>query len=536
MIAAALALSLATAHFDWFDYRGRNPDHVVAPAGHYRNPVLPGFYSDPSVVRVGTDYYLVTSTFSWFPGLPVFHSRDLVNWRQIGNAIDRPRQVDFAKLELSRGLFAASITHHDGHFMIVNTCVDCGGNFVLTARNPAGPWSDPIWIRGIDGAIDPSLYFAADGSRWIVYNGPPAGVPRYDGHRAIWLQRLDEAFQPVSKPTVLVDGGVHPADKPIWIEGPHLFDKDGWTYLIAAEGGTAEGHSEVVLRSRSVTGPYASFAGNPILTQRDMPRGRPYPVTSAGHAQFVQTPHGDWWATFLAVRPYAGDDYNIGRETFLMPVRWKDGWPIITQPGQPIPLAAPAPLKTDARGSGALVQHELFNGPQLPLDWMMMRNPRSRWWRTGKGLTLDARPAAIGDFANPSFVGRRLQHPDATVSTRVRFAARSEGDEAGLVAVQNDLFYFFAGVTRTNGRPTITLRRRAGPAAAETMASVPMIAARPVDLRMTMTGATARFAYRQGDTWRQLGGPQDATILSTRRAGGFVGALAGLYAHSGGPK
>ena len=541
MIAIA-ALALITAHFDWFDYQGKNPDGAVAKAGEFRNPVLPGFYSDPSVLRVGTDYYLVISTFSYFPGLPVFHSRDLVHWRQIGNAIDRPTQVDFGKLEMSRGLFAASLSYHDGRFLIINTCVDCGGNFILTAKNPAGPWSDPIWIKGLNGAIDPSLFFASDGTRWIVYNGPPPGTPRYEGHRAIWLQQIDAAFHTVGAPTVLVDGGIHPEANPVWIEGPHLFAKDGRIYLIAAEGGTAVRHSEVVLRSRSVTGPFEIFADNPILTQRDLPRDRAYPVTSAGHAQFVEAPDGQWWATFLATRPYSDDNYNIGRETFLMPVRWKDGWPRITVPGEAVPLTLRAPVaatNTDRRArDGSVSLREDFSSSTLGPEWMMMRNPRTRWYGlSGGALSLDARPVSIGDFGNPSFVGRRLQHPDATVATRVRFAPQKEGDEAGLVAIQNDAFWLFAGIGRSGGHDVVMLKRRAGltvPAEGETIATAPVDPARPVDLRMTMAGATARFAWRQGGAWQVLGPVQDSTILSTHRAGGFVGALAGLYAHSGG--
>ena len=328
----------------------------------YRNPILQGFYPDPSITRVGDDYYLVNSTFAWFPGIPVFRSRDLVSWTQIGNAIDRPDMLDFGRLGLSRGVFAASITHHDGLFYILNTCVDCGGNFVITARDPAGPWSDPVWLPDLEGGIDPSLFFDEDGKAWIVNNGAPEGTPRYDGHRAIWIQAFDPASLRTTGPrTVLVDSGVDPSTNPKWIEGPRIFRHDGHYYLTCAEGGTEEGHSQVVLRADRPTGPYTPFAGNPILTQRDLPRDRPFPITSAGHAEFVETPSGEWWATFLATRPYEGDHYNTGRETFLMPVQWQDGWPRITGPGDshsPCSRAA-EPAATAATGRADLrpVQH-----------------------------------------------------------------------------------------------------------------------------------------------------------------------------------
>jgi alpha-N-arabinofuranosidase len=211
-----------TASFDWFHYDGADPvDLALRPgAGQYRNPILKGFYPDPSITRAGDDYYLVTSTFSYFPGIPVFHSRDLVNWTQIGNAIDRPDQLDFKKLGLSRGVFAPAIEEHQGTFYILNTCVDCGGNFLVTATNPAGPWSDPVWLPEIEGGIDPSLFFDEDGKAWILNNGPPVGTPLYEGHRAIWIQQFDPAAKKMVGPRImLVNGGVDISKKPIWVEG-----------------------------------------------------------------------------------------------------------------------------------------------------------------------------------------------------------------------------------------------------------------------------------------------------------------------------
>ena len=291
LATAAIAADTApTARFDWFEYAGSDPVDSVSRLGpgDYRNPILQGFHPDPSITRAGDEYYLVNSTFAWFPGIPVFRSRDLVNWTQIGNAIDRPDMLDFGRLGLSRGVFAPAIEHHDGIFYILNTCVDCGGNFVITARDPAGPWSDPVWLPDLEGAIDPSLFFDDDGKAWIVNNGPPVGTPRYDGHRAIWIQEFDPRTLRTTGPrNVLVDGGVDPSTNPIWIEGPHIIKRDGHYFLICAEGGTAEGHSQVVLRGDRPTGPYTPYSGNPILTQRDLPRDRPFPITSAGHADFA---------------------------------------------------------------------------------------------------------------------------------------------------------------------------------------------------------------------------------------------------------
>jgi xylan 1,4-beta-xylosidase len=540
---AGSAAAQSPAVFDWFEYRGADPAHAQPlKPGQYRNPILQGFYPDPAVTRVGEDYYLVTSTFAYFPGVPVFHSRDLVGWRQIGNAIDRPEQLDFGDLGLSRGVFAPTISHRDGVFYILNTCVDCGGNYLITAADPAGPWSDPVWLPELEGGIDPFLFFDTDGSAWILNNGPPQGEPLYEGHRAIWIQRYDPVGKRTVGPrTVLVNGGVDLAAKPIWIEGPSLIRKDGWYYLICAEGGTAEGHSQVALRSRAPDGPFTPFEGNPILTQRDLPRDRPLAITSAGHAFLVDTPAGDWWATFLAVRPYRGDLYNTGRETFLMPVDWSGEWPRVTAPGQVIPYTAdrpdlPAEEPVDVPTSGAFTVRDEFDGPALPFHWMMLRNPREQWFdlasRPGS-LSLTPRPAGLGDRGNPSFVGRRQQHQFAEAETMLA-TLPAEGERFGLTALQSDEFWYAISVVRERGALALQVRGRAGvdqPAEGALLASAPLPATDAVRLRIVARAGRYDFQWADahGD-WRTLLADADGTVLSTKTAGGFVGVTFGPFA------
>ncbi|RZJ98601.1 MAG: glycoside hydrolase family 43 protein [Brevundimonas sp.] len=545
--AAPGAALAEQAAFAWFEYSGADAANAPAPTdGQYANPILQGFYPDPSVTRVGEDYYLVTSTFSYFPGIPVFRSRDLVSWTQIGNAIDRLDQLDFARLGLSRGVFAPTINHHDGVFYILNTCVDCGGNFLITATDPAGPWSDPVWLPDLEGGIDPSIFFDADGSAWITNNGPPVGTPRYDGHRAIWTQRFDIAARKTFGPrTLLVDGGVDPSTNPIWIEGPHIQKVGDWYYLTCAEGGTAEGHSQVVLRSRKPDGPYIAFEGNPILTQRGLPQDRALPVTSAGHAQLVQTPAGDWWATFLAVRPYEGDFYNTGRETFLLPVTWTDGWPRILETGAVIPYVharpnLPAEPAPEVPMSGAFTVRDDFDTAALPARWMMMRNPDGAWYdlssRPGT-LLLDARPVELGDSANPSFLGRRQQHMDAQAVTELEAAPQVVGDRYGLAALQNDDYWLTLSITRRADGVWAEVRRRAGPdeaAAGAAVAERRVADAGPYRLQVTAKGPTYGFALAEGDgAFQTIGGDLDGKMLSTRTAGGFVGVTMGPFAISG---
>ncbi len=539
----ALALALAEparaasdARFDWFEYRGHDPaDATPLKPGEYRNPILRGFHPDPSLTRVGDDFYLVTSTFAYFPGLPVFKSRDLVTWTQIGNAIDRPDQLDFTGLGLSRGVFAPTISHRDGTFYILNTCVDCGGNYLITATNPTGPWSDPIWIKEIDG-IDPSFVF--DGDRtWILNNGPPEGTPLYEGHRAIWIQEFDlAARKPVGPRKVLVNGGVDLSTKPIWIEGPHIFKRGGWYYLSCAEGGTAEGHSQVILRSRNVLGPYEPWSGNPILTQRGLPADRPHPITSAGHAQLVETAKGEWWASFLATQPYAGDFYNTGRETFLLPVKWTDdGWPVILPSGQAIPRTHRRPDLPPAQAREP-PEREEFDGQALGPEWMTLRNPRGSWHRLDGGALILAGAEPLGGKGRPAYAGRRQQHVNAEAATRVRFAPARAGDRAGLVALQSPDFFYALTVTREGGATVVVLERRAGPKApvnGVVVATAPVPAGQPVELKITARGGRYDFAYALAPgRWTTLAADQDGTILSTKTAGGFVGATFGLYAYS----
>jgi len=544
---AAPAAPAPAAEFLSFTYDGNDPAFAgrALADDEMWTPILAGFYPDPAAVQVGEDYYIVNSTFCYFPGIPIWHSKDLVNWTQIGNAIDRPGMLDFNGLRLSRGVFAPTISHYDGVFYIANTCVDCGGNFIITATNPAGPWTDPVWIPDV-GGIDPSLFRDTDGKLYLMNNDAPEGGSTYDGHRAIWIREIDpETFQPVSEPVMIIDGGARPEDKPIWIEGPHIY-KVGDSYLLsAAEGGTAVGHSQVVFRADDVMGPYVPYKENPILTQRDLPEDRPDPVTSVGHADYVQDRSGNWWASFLGVRPYQGDDYNTGRETFLLPVHWKDGWPIILERGKPVPYTqprpdlpsqAPAPVPT----TGNFTLTESFDGGLAPY-WITPRIPEEEWHKlSGGSLWIAPRDIGLGDVGQPSFLARRQQHMNAEAVTEVRLDAAGPEAEAGIAAFQNDDFYYALGVSAdTNGRRIVRLHKRAGgdmPPNGNIVTEQAVLApaGEPVRLRIVARGDL--YDFYQGapnsDDWQAVALDQDGTILSTRAAGGFVGAVLGMYARS----
>ncbi|MYM81062.1 family 43 glycosylhydrolase [Duganella sp. FT50W] len=533
-LSVAAQAATTSARFEHYSYAGKALEPASPKPGEFVNPILAGYFPDPSVTRVGDDYYLVNSSFTNFPGLPLMHSRDLVTWTQIGNALDRPEQVDFSGRRGSQGIYAPDISHHDGVYYIITTCAACVGevnNFIITATNPAGPWSKPVTVKGLNG-IDPSIFWD-EGKAWIVHNDAPQGTPRYDGHRAIYLTELDPAtLQLKGKPQVIVDGGVKPAANPIWIEGPHLLKKDGYYYLICAEGGTGDNHSEVVFRSRDIRGPYLPGPVNPILTQRDLDPKRPNPVTTAGHAKFVQTQNGDWWAVFLATRPYPGNMYNIGRDTFLLPVQWRDGWPMILEQGKTVPYTLPKPkLPAQAAATppmnGNFSYVDEFDRPLSPA-WIGVRTPRTPFYKVEQGALVLTSGQPLGDLAGvPAFIGRRQQHHDAIVSTVVNYAPRHDGERAGLVAMQNDAAYVFLGVSQLQGKPSVVLYKTE--AGKETLlASAPVSDAR-VELIMEMHGGRSAYSYRSGGQLRSLQSDVDVTFLSTQKAKGFVGVVIGPY-------
>ncbi|HSK13424.1 MAG TPA: glycoside hydrolase family 43 protein, partial [Phnomibacter sp.] len=298
-------------------------------AQFFQNPILAGFYPDPSICKAGSKYYMTVSTFAYFPGLPVFESDDLVNWKQLGSALDRPEQLNLDGAGVSRGLFAPSITYYNGTFYIICTLVDKGGNFIITAKDPAGPWSNPVFLPEING-IDPSIYFENENEAYIVYNSdPPDRKTMYNGHRTIRINQFDpKTLKVISDNRIIVNGGTDFSKKPVWIEAPHIIKKNGLYYLICAEGGTGYNHTEVVFRARSLTDLFIPYENNPILTQKHLDRNRPFPITTTGHADLVEDDDGNWWGVFLGCRPYKGGHFNTGRETFMAPVVWKDGWPI----------------------------------------------------------------------------------------------------------------------------------------------------------------------------------------------------------------
>lgn len=550
LFAAVCSLGFAAevepVSFHSFTYSGRDAvfERSVA-ADEIINPILTGYFPDPSICRVGDDYYVVNSTFAYFPGIPVFHSRDLVNWEQIGHVIDRPTQLKYEGLSVSRGIFAPALSWHDGTFYLTCTMVDAGGNFLMTATNPAGPWSDPVWFD-FEG-IDPSLFFDDDGRAWMLNNGAPEGRPLYQGHRAIWIQEFDVPTRRLVGPRrVLVNGGVDLAKKPVWIEGPHIYKRGGWYYLCCAEGGTSVHHSQVILRSKSVTGPYVPWERNPILTQRDLNAAAPHAVTCTGHADLFIGPDNRWWAVFLGCRPFTGGNWFTGRETFLLPVQWTDdGWPVILPPGERVPYVVKAPAglgpRTPARRASAPVSGNFsvtdeFDRPGLPLHWFMLRTADSPWWRIDSGvLRLLPRPGRLGDATRqPAFLARRVHHSHFEAATVLDVPA--DRASAGLVAFQSEPQHFYLGARRSGGEVTLFVER-IHKATTEVLAQRTIPAPRgPLELRIVGREKVLAFDFRvAGEERVTLLADTDSYPLTVQAAGGgmhFTGAVVGVHART----
>jgi xylan 1,4-beta-xylosidase len=506
------------------------------------NPILSGFYPDPSIVQVNKDYYLVNSTFSYYPGIPVFHSKDLKNWKQMGSVITRNSQMNFIGERMTRGLFAPAINYNKGIFYITCTNIDHKGNFIVTSKNPAGPWSDPIWLPKVHG-IDPSLFFDDNGKAYIIYNSDaPDNKPLYSGHRTIRMYELDvEHLQVLGEEKLLVNGGVDISKKPVWIEGPHIMKRNNWYYLYAAEGGTSVNHTEVVFRSKSIGGPFIPYENNPILTQKDLPENRKNPITSTGHAQFVEGPDGKTYAIFLGCRPYSGNYYNTGRETFIAPVEWKNDWPIINPDNKEVSYSYtvnyPSILEKNSLPQSGNFQYTIGFEKEIDQSLLFLRSVDSSSFSFGKsaGLTLKLKPETMMEFGVPSFVGKRQQHLFCTTETALNFTSTAENEQAGLVVFQDEKHFYFLSQSFENGDQVLQLfKSNKDGKTMDLIAKVP-IHSKKVQLRIDAVGEYYDFYYATSSkNWILLKDKLDAKYLSTQEAGGFIGCIFGLYATSSG--
>lgn len=538
-------LERASATFSYFKYSGNDSrfDVQIDSSRQYLNPIMAGFRPDPSICRKGDTYYMVNSSFSFYPGVPIYTSTDLVNWTQIGHVLDRPSQLPLQGQHVSGGIFAPDIKYNEKNktFYMITTNVGAG-NFFVKTKDPAKGWSEPIYLPKV-GGIDPSFFFDKDGRGYIVNNDEPAGGHSYEGERSIKLHYFDVSGDSVVGDEIeIVRSGTHVQKNPIWIEGPHLYRIGKYYYLMCAEGGTGSWHSEVIFRAKKPEGPWEEYTdGNPILTQRTgLDPNRPDPVSSAGHADLVQTPKGDWYAVFLACRPYEEDYYNTGRDTYMLPVTWRNGWPTILEQGKAVPTVVSMSSPTGgARGgfggfTGNFTYTDRFSSDKLDLRWMFLRNPSQFYSITDNGLTINAKPVNITQRESPSAIFARQQHTTFTAETEVSFTPTSSKDLAGVVLLQNEQYNFVFGKTIVGGKTALTLTRSENTAV--TIGTVFLDgdqANQPLRLKVQGDGRYYDFLYAVGnEPWQTVARGVDAVNLSTHRSDGFIGACIGLYATS----
>lgn len=495
-----------------------------------KNPILPGFYPDPSICRVGEDYYMVNSTFAYFPGVPVFHSRNLADWEQIGNVLDRDLQVPLAGCAQSEGIFAPTIRWHQGTFYMITTNVSAGGNFIVTADRPQGPWSEPHFLGKEAAGIDPSLFFDEDGSCYYIGQRERASGPEYYGDTEIWIQRLDaKTLTLQGEPVAVLDGFQKNA---VWPEGPHLYHIGAYYYILHAESGTAFHHCIVAARSKNVFGPYEYCPCNPILTHRHL--GAEYPVTCVGHGDLVDDGRGNWYMVMLACRPTEGHTL-LGRETFLAKVVWEDGWPVVN-PGighlqECVELPGGAQEKEQAKGR-SYTFHEA-----LPPEFLSLRNHRETLFslKEKEGcLRLFMRGATLKDRAEPAYLAVRQQHKefDAAVCFSLSGSDKTKAGCAGMALMQNNENHIRVECFSESGGQSARVIRCAG-GKEELLGHATLPKEKEIRLKLSVRGLFADVFWYQ-DGWRPLARDIRLTALSTESAGGFVGCTVGMYASGNG--
>ena len=481
----------------------------------YMNPVIPGFYPDPSVCRVCTDYYLVTSSFEYFPGVPVFHSRDLVHWRQIGYCLTRDSQLPLRGVSSSAGIYAPALRYHAGTFYMVTTNVAGGGHFYVKAQDPAGPWSEPLWIEG--PWFDPDLFFDDDGK---VY------FSRMNMGHGIYQREIDLATGQLLGPERII----WPGFEDRFCEAPHIYKLNGLYYLVVAEGGTHRSHMIVAARSTAATGPYEGCPYNPLLTHR-CAIGQP--IEHTGHGDLIQAHDGSWWMVFLAVHTHEGR-FHLGRETFLAPVTWTaDGWPLINR-GELVKLQMDVPT-LPLRPWPASPARDDFDGGELGLPWNFRRNPDPETWSLTERpgwLRLKGNACGLQDAEPLAFIGRRQQHIRCVARARLEFGAATEAEEAGLTVLMNEEHHYEIVRTLRGGRQAVVVRKQVGDLTIE----VANVAWQAASIVLEIRADQDLYTLSYGEDERSLAPLAMGRVryLTQQVADGFTGVYLGMYATGNG--
>ncbi len=486
----------------------------------YKNPIIPGFNPDPSICRVGDDFYLVTSTFEFFPGVPIYHSKNLVNWELINYCLTTDSQLPLQGAIVSKGIYAPTLRYHDGTFFMTTTNVSCGGNFIVHTKDIYGKWSEPAYVK--QGGIDPSLFWDDDGVCYFVSNGSD----NPDDKQAIYLCEVN----PFTGEMLTTSRCISPGCGGRYPEAPHICKENGYYYLMLAEGGTEYGHMETMQRAKNIYGPYEKCPHNPILSHRDTPG----PIQATGHADIIEDQNGNWWLVCLAIRPI-GDMllHHIGRESFLAPVTWKDGWPIVGNNGTiafemdgPLPGPAPTPVSLDFE--------DCFDKDKLDLRWSFVRNPNRECYRLEKGRLnlISGQDGLSTNCGNPTMIAARQQAFDMEVIAQLEGEIQ-KGQRSGITAFYNSDYHYDILISKDDDGHKICLRKR--------VADIDVIvASHPVDyrnsirLKIESNAEWYTFFYEKDGDFIELGrGKTSLLATEVTHPMTFTGTFIGVFTEQG---
>ena len=487
---------------------------ILSSGEKLHNPIIPGYHPDPSICRVDDDYYIVNSSFQYFPGVPILHSKDLINWEHIGNVLDRESQLKLDRANSWLGVYAPTIRYHEGTFYMITTNVGNGGNFMVTSKNPKGPWSEPLQLS--QGGIDPSLFFE-DGKVYMMSNPD----------NCITLCEIDPETGKQLSPSQEIwrgMGGRYP-------EGPHIYKKDGYYYLLISEGGTELAHHLTIARSRNIYGPYTPNPNNPILTNCSV-KGQSLQIQGTGHGDFVQAKDGSWWIVFLAYRNYGGSYHHIGRETYLAPVKWDEGkWPIVNN-GNPIDIIMDVPnvpekIKDNSKTSSKIDQ----NSP----EWMYIQNPIENNYIFEEGkLTLIPSSSTLTDNNKPTFLGRRQESATFSLETEINIKSISEGCNAGLTVYQINDGHFDLSVKKSeDDLVEVVFKYKIKSLENEKSVKIDKKTEK-VKLLISSDSTKYSFDYSINDKKYEKIAEHDVILVSTEVVGGFTGVVLGMFAEGKG--
>lgn len=514
----------------------------------FKNPILAGGYPDPSICRVGDEFFMVNSSFEYFPALPIHKSKDLMNWELVGHGLNRLEQVsgqiNLIDVQSNGGIHAPTIRSHNGKYYIITTNVyydeikqrASATNFIITSSNPEGPWSNPIVIKGAPG-IDPDIFFDDDGRVWYAGNHQPSD-PSFSGETEIWMQELDpKNFQLIGQRFYVWRG----ACGGVWAEGPHIYKKDGNYYLLIAEGGTSFNHSIMVAVSDKITGPYTSNERNPIFSSRHLSYDNW--VHSTGHGDLVELEDGRWYVVMLGVRGDVKRKSNMGRETFIAPVSWESDpydwkerkivWPVIAPQSGRILKNNPVIFSETIQNKEFFFVDD-FNKTNLGLAWNHRRVPMQNMF------DLVSNPGSLRVYTNPNklqerkranFIGIKQTESDFSFETKMTFSPSYDSDESGIAIVQKDNNFLSLTIKQFNEDILLELKLMNN---VETSIASKLIDHKytlPVQLKVESYQNNYRFYHAQKNDDFQLFAETPADLLLSH---GYTGAHIGLYTTSNG--